>query len=102
MTDDRPDDDDDAVKDVVGVPQVLEEAEGRQLEDHLQREHAGEDDVADLQDVGQLLRLWVFGEGRGSYVSDGKVDYFCESNLYFIRKGTACSSDIHLMDCTRF
>lgn len=54
----RPDDDDDAVEDVVRVPQVLEEAEGRQLEDHLQCEHAGEDDVAYLQDIGQLLWLW--------------------------------------------
>lgn len=35
LPDHRPDDDDDAVKDVVGIPQVLEEAEGRQLEDHL-------------------------------------------------------------------
>lgn len=55
-----PDDDDDAVEDVVGVPQVLEEAKGGELQDHLQREHAGENDVADLQDVGQLVRL----EGR--------------------------------------
>lgn len=52
-----PDDDDDAVKDVVRVPQVVEGAEGGELEDHLQREHAGEHDVADLQNVGQLLGL---------------------------------------------
>ena len=52
-----PDDDDDAVEDVVGVPDVPKEAEGEQLEDHLQHEHAGEHDVADLQNVGQLLGL---------------------------------------------
>lgn len=52
-----PDNDDDAIKDVVRVPQVLEKAERRELEDHLQREHAGEDDVADLQHVGEFLRL---------------------------------------------
>lgn len=52
-----PDDDDDAVKDIVGVPQVLKEAKGGELQDHLQREHAGENDVADLQDVGQFVGL---------------------------------------------
>lgn len=52
-----PDDDDDAIKDVVGVPQILEEAKGAELQDHLQREHAGENDVADLQDIGQLIGL---------------------------------------------
>ena len=52
-----PDDDDDAVEDVVGVPEVVEEAEGGELQDHLQGEHAGEHDVADLQHVGQLVRL---------------------------------------------
>lgn len=57
-----PDDDDDAVEDVVRVPQVLKEAEGCELQDHLQREHAGEHDVADLQNVGQLVGL---GGGRG-------------------------------------
>lgn len=52
-----PYDDDDSIKDVVGVSQVAKGAERRDLEDHLQREHAGEDDVADLQDVGQLIGL---------------------------------------------
>lgn len=52
-----PDDDDDAVKDVVRVPDVAEQAEGQQHEAHLQDEHAGEHDVADLQHVRQLLGL---------------------------------------------
>lgn len=52
-----PDDNDDAVKNVVRVVQVVEAPEGGELEDHLQGEHTGEDDVADLQDVSQLLRL---------------------------------------------
>lgn len=56
-----PDDDDDAVEDVVGVAQVIEEPEGGQLQEHLQGKHAGEDHVADLQDVGQLLGLWAWG-----------------------------------------
>lgn len=53
----RPDNDDDAIKDVVGIPQVFKEAEGRELQDHLQGEHAGEDNVADLEDVGQFVGL---------------------------------------------
>lgn len=64
MTDHTPDDDNDAVKDVVGVPQVLEEAEGRQFQDHLQGEHASEDNVTDLQHVGQLLGLRGEGASR--------------------------------------
>lgn len=59
-----PDDDDDAVEDVVGVAQVIEEPEGGQLQEHLQGEHAGEDHIADLQDVGQLLGLWAWGRDR--------------------------------------
>ena len=59
-----PDDDNDAVKDVVGVAQVVEEPEGSQLQQHLQGKHAGEDHIADLQDVGQLRRLW--GQGTGT------------------------------------
>ena len=43
-----PDDDNDAVEDVVGVAQVVEEPEGGQLQEHLQGEHTGEDDVTDL------------------------------------------------------
>ncbi len=57
MGDSKPDDDNDAVKDVIGVPQVLKESKSCQLQDHLQGEHAGEDYVADFQDIGQLLRL---------------------------------------------
>ena len=61
-----PDDDNDAVEDVVGVAQVVEEPEGSQLQQHLQGKHAGEDHIADLQDVGQLLRLWgCWGRGQG-------------------------------------
>lgn len=52
-----PDDDDDAVEYVVGIPDVSEQAEGEQHETHLQDKHAGENDVTDLQDVGQLLGL---------------------------------------------
>ena len=61
-----PDDDDDAVEDVIGVAQVVEEPEGGQLQQHLQGKHAGEDHIADLQDVGQLLRLWgCWGRRQG-------------------------------------
>lgn len=52
-----PDDDDDAIKNVVRVVQVVEATKGSQLQDHLQGKHAGEDNVADLQNVSQLLRL---------------------------------------------
>lgn len=61
-----PDDDDDAVEDVVGVAQVVEEPEGGQLQEHLQGKHAGEDHVADLQDVGQLLGLRGIGAATGA------------------------------------
>lgn len=56
-----PYDDDDAIKHVVGVPQVVEGAESSELQDHLHGEHAGENDVADLQHVGELLRLTARG-----------------------------------------
>lgn len=56
-----PDDDNDAVEDVVRVSQIIKEPEGSQLQDHLQGKHAGEDHIADLQDVGQLLGLWGVG-----------------------------------------
>lgn len=46
-----PYDDDDSIKDIVGVSQVAERAKCSNFEDHLQREHAGEDDVADLQNI---------------------------------------------------
>lgn len=52
-----PDDNDDAVKNVVRVVQVVETTKGCQLQDHFQGKHTGEDDVADLQDISQLLRL---------------------------------------------
>lgn len=52
-----PDDDNDAIKDVVRVPQVLKETKCREFEDHLQCEHTGEDDVADLQHIGEFIRL---------------------------------------------
>lgn len=52
-----PDDDDDSVEDVVGVSEVIERAKGCDFEDHLQGEHAGEDNVADLQNVRELLWL---------------------------------------------
>lgn len=61
-----PDDNDDAVENVVRVVQVVETTEGSQLQDHLQGKHAGEDDVADLQNVSQLL--WLIEkamDGRG-------------------------------------
>lgn len=57
-----PDDHDDAVEDVVGVPDVAQRAAGQKLQQHLQGKHAGEDNVADLQGVGQLVGLQV---GRG-------------------------------------
>ena len=57
LIDYRPDDDNDAIKDVVWVPQVLKEAKGSKLKDHLQGEHAGKNNVTDLQDIGQLVRL---------------------------------------------
>lgn len=46
-----PYDDDDSIKDIVGVSQVVERTKCSNFEDHLQREHAGEDDVADLQNI---------------------------------------------------
>lgn len=58
-----PDDDNDSIEDIVGVPQVAEGAERGELEDHLQGEHAGEDDVADLQNISELIRLTGDGDG---------------------------------------
>lgn len=48
---------DDSIEDVVRVPQVVKRAKCSDFEDHLQRKHAGEDDVADLQDISELLWL---------------------------------------------
>lgn len=52
-----PDDDDDTVKDVVGVAKVIKETKSSKFQDHLQGKHAGKDNIADLQDVGQFLWL---------------------------------------------
>lgn len=52
-----PYDDNDSIKDVVRVSQVVERAKSCELEDHLQGEHACKDDVADLQNIGELLWL---------------------------------------------
>ncbi len=52
-----PYDDNDSIKDVVGVSQVVERAKCSNFEDHLQGEHAGEDDVADLQNISELVWL---------------------------------------------
>lgn len=52
-----PDDNYDPVKDVVRVLDVAEEAKGKEFQEHLQGKHACEDDVTDLQGVGQLVRL---------------------------------------------
>lgn len=60
-----PDDDNDAVEYVVRVPDVSEQAKGEQHEAHLQDKHTGENDVTDLQDIGQLLGL-EWGAGRHS------------------------------------
>lgn len=43
-----PDDNDDAVKDVVRIPDVSKQAKSQQHEAHLQDEHTGEDNVTDL------------------------------------------------------
>lgn len=69
----RPDDDNDAVEDVVRVPQVLKEAKSCELKDHLQGEHAGEDNVTDLQDVGQLFRLGGRAEERWQKNKTAKI-----------------------------
>ena len=52
-----PDDNYDAIKDVVGVLNVAKGAIHQQLQQHLQGKEAGEDDVADFQGIGELLRL---------------------------------------------
>lgn len=54
-----PDDHNDTVENVVRVPDVAQRATCQQLQQHLQGEHAGEHDVADLQGTGQLIRLWA-------------------------------------------
>lgn len=52
-----PDDNDDTIEDVVGILNVAEGTVYEQLQQHLQGEEAGEDDVADFQGVGELLGL---------------------------------------------
>lgn len=47
-----------AIKDVVGILDVAEDAKRQQFEDHFEDKHASEDNIADLQDVCQLFRLW--------------------------------------------
>lgn len=48
---------DDPIKDVVWVLNVAKGAINEDFEQHLQGKEAREDDVADLQGVGELLRL---------------------------------------------
>lgn len=52
-----PDDHNDAIKDIVGVSQILKEAKGGELEDHLQRKHAGKHYITNFQDISQLIGL---------------------------------------------
>lgn len=54
-----PYDNNNAIEDVVGVPDVSQWATGQQLQQHLQGKHAGEHNVAYLQCVSQLVGLWV-------------------------------------------
>lgn len=46
-----------SIKDIVGVSQVVEGAKRCDFEDHLQGKQAGEDDVADLQNISELFWL---------------------------------------------
>lgn len=80
----RPDDNNDAIKYVVRVSQVLKEAKSGQLQDHLQCEHASEDDVADLKDIGQLVRL---GGGETRVVRD-------------VTKQEREKSDFNILECS--
>lgn len=52
-----PDDHDDAIEDIVGVLDVAKRPVNQHLQQHLQREQAGEHDVTYLQCIGQLIRL---------------------------------------------
>lgn len=52
-----PDDDNDAVKAVVGVLDVAKEPESKDLQQHLKAEKTSEHHVTDLQNIRQLLRL---------------------------------------------
>lgn len=53
-----PYDNNDSIKDIIRVFDVSEEAKGHQLEDHLKDKHAGEDNIANLQNICQFVRLW--------------------------------------------
>lgn len=57
-----PDDDNDTIEDVIGILNVAKGTINEQLQQHLQGEEAGEDDVADFQGVGEFLGL----EGSGA------------------------------------
>lgn len=52
-----PDDDNDAVKAIVGVLDVAKEPESQELQQHLETEQTREHHVTDLQNICQLLRL---------------------------------------------
>lgn len=64
-----PDDHDDAVEDVVGVLDVAKGPVDQNLQQHLQGEEAGENDVTDLQRIGQLIRLETVTEREEWLVS---------------------------------
>lgn len=63
-----PDDHNDPVKDVVGVFDVTKGPIHQNLQQHLQGEEAGENDVTDLQRVGQFVRLKARTEREGRVV----------------------------------
>lgn len=52
-----PDDHNDAIEDIVGVLDVTKGPVDQNLQQHLQGEQAGENNVTDLQRVGQFIRL---------------------------------------------
>ena len=51
--------DNEAVKDVEAITDVLDEPVGRELENHLHGEDAAEDEIADLHDSREGFRLVV-------------------------------------------
>lgn len=59
-----PDDYNDAIKDVVGVLDIAKGPVDQNLQQHLQGEQAGENNVTDLQRVGQFIRLKTRRERR--------------------------------------
>lgn len=52
-----PDDHNDAIKDIIGILYVAKGPIYQHLQQHLEREEAGEHDVTDLQSIGQLIGL---------------------------------------------